>query len=176
MPMQFFEGKYPLLYARTAQLRGELVEATDKYVNLRYQPNAVMNNKTKDPIPPDVQRALDFYATYFLAQCQMDRGNARQAEDLYKQLINMCPEPGPGRYFYYMLRWGALANLARLAEDRGDRAAALAYYLQRYQTSDRHGNLIRARQLAWDHPFDEPVAPLPTAPPPTADELKPAAK
>ena len=129
MALQFFDSKYPLLYARTAQLRGDLAEATDKYVALRFAEKAVMNNKEKTPIPANVQRALDFYSTYFLAQCHMDRGNIKQAEDLYKKLVDMCPEPGPGRYFFYMLRWGALANLARIAESKGDRASALTYYL-----------------------------------------------
>jgi tetratricopeptide (TPR) repeat protein len=176
MSLQFLDSKYPLLYARTTQLRGDLVEATDKYVALRFAENAVMNNKAKTPIPPDIQRALDFYATYFLAQCHMDRGNVKQAEDLYKKLVDMCPEPGPGRYFYYMFRWGALGNLAKIAEAKGDRAAAATYYLQRYQTNDRHAYMYRARQLIWNNPFDEPVQPLPPAPPPTAAELKPAAK
>jgi Tetratricopeptide repeat len=173
MALQFFDSNYPLLFARTAQLRGDLAEATDKYVALRFAENAVMKNKEKTPIPAEVQRALDFYSTYFLAQCHMDRGNVKQAEDLYKKLVDMCPEPGPGRYFYYMLRWGALANLARIAEKNGDRASALSYYAQRFQTNDRHGQMFRARKLVWEHPFDEPAQPLPPAPPPTAAELKP---
>ena len=172
MALQFFDGKLPLLYARTAQLRGDLIEATDKYVALRFAENGVMNNKAKTPIPAEVQRALDFYSTYFLAQCQMDRGNTKQAEDLFKKLIDMCPEPGPGRYYFYMLRWGAISNLARLAEARGDRALAEAYYLHGNSTSERHGHLLRARQLAWNHPFDEPVPPLPPAPPITEAERK----
>ena len=164
IPLQFFDGKLPLLYARSAQLRGDLVEATDRYVALRFAENAVMNNKEKTPIPKDVQRALDFYATYFLAQCQMDRGNVKQAEDLYRKLVEMCPEPGPGRYFYYMLRWGAMSNLAKIADARGDRGTALPYYLHSIQTSDQHGHLYRARQIALENPFDEPVKPLPPAP------------
>ena len=164
MALQFFDGRYPLLYARSAQLRGDLVEATDRYVALRFAENAVMKNPEKTLIPKEIQRALDYYATYFLAQCQMDRGNVKQAEDLYKKLVDMCPEPGPGRYFYYMLRWGALSNLAKIADARGDRASALAYYLHNVQTSDQHGHLYRARQLAFDNPFGEPVRPLPPGP------------
>jgi len=172
MALQFFDSKLPLLYARTAQLRGDLVEATNKYVALRFAENAVMNDKDKTPIPADVQRALDFYSTYFLAQCQMDRGNFKQAEDLYQKMVEMCPEPGPGRYFFYMLRWGAVANLARLAEARGDRASAVAHYLHPYPTSDRHGELYRVRQLIWDHPFDEPASELAPAPVDPAAEKK----
>lgn len=175
MPLQFFDGRYPLLYARTAQLRGELSEAIEKLGALRFAEHPVMKDKEKTPIPPEVQRALDFYATYFLAQCQMERGNVKQAEDLYKQLLKMSPEPGPGRYFYYMLRWGAQTNLARIADDRGDRASALSYYLAGCQTSDQHGHLFRARQLAFEYPFDPPVDPLPPAPPPTEAETKPEA-
>ena len=172
MALLFFDSKYPLLYARTTQLRGDLAEATQKYVDLRFATNPVQNDKEKTPIRPEIQRALDIYATYFLAQCNMDQGRVPQAEKLYKQLVDMCPEPGPGRYYYYMLRWGALSNLARIAEARGDRPAALAYYLHLNQTSDQHGQYLRARQIAWDHPFDEPVSPLPPAPIPSALEMK----
>ena len=176
MALQFFDGKYPLLYARTAQLRGDLAEATRKYVALRFAEGGTMSDKAKTPIPAEAQRALDFYATFFLAQCQMEQGDKDNAETLFKQLLKMCPEPGPGRYFYYMLRWGALSNLARIADDRGDRASALAYYLQRGQTGDQHGHLFRARQIAWAHPFDQAVEPLPPAPPATAAELNPSDK
>jgi hypothetical protein len=176
LSLQFFDGKLPLLYARTAQLRGELVEATDKFVAMRFAENAVMKDKAKTPIPPDVQRAIDFYSTYFLAQCQMDRGNAKQAEDLYRKFLDMSPDPGPGRYYYYMLRWGALNNMARICEARGDRAGAVAYYLEDVKTSDRHGNLLRARNLIWNNPFDEPATPLPPAPQPSPSELKPEPK
>ena len=90
----------------------------------------------------------------------MDRGNVKQAEDLYRKFLDMSPEPGPGRYFYYMLRWGALNNMGRICEAKGDRAGAIAYYLQDIKTADHAGNLIRARNLIWDKPFDEPTTPL----------------
>ena len=172
LSLQFFDGKLPLLYARTAQLRGDIEEATQKYVALRFVKDAVMKDPAKTPIPAEVQRALDFYSTYFLAQCQMDRGNAKQAEDLYRKFLDMTPDPGPGRYYFYMLRWGALKNLARICEAKGDRASALAFYLQDVKTSDRHGNLLRARELIWNNPFDEPVSPLPDAPPLSPAEVK----
>ena len=176
LSLQFFDGKLPLLFARTAQLRGELDVATDKYVALRFAENAVMNNAKKDPIPREVQRALDFYSSYFLAQAHLDRGNQDQAEFLLRKFLEMAPEPGPGKYYYYMLRWGALTNLARICEAKGDRAGAIALYAQNIQTAQQHGNLLRARNLAWDKPFDEPVAPLSPAPPPTPDEMKAAAR
>jgi hypothetical protein len=176
MSLQFFEGKLPLLYARTAQLRGDLVEATNKYVEMRKAENAVMKDPQKTPIPAEIQRALDFYATYFLAQCQMDQGRPKQAEDLYRMMIEMSPDPGPGRYYFYMLRWGALSNLARICEAKGDRAGAIAYYSHDTTTAEHHGNLLRARDLAWSRPFDEPVSRLPAAPPPTPSELKAASR
>ncbi len=176
LTLRFFDGKYPLLYARTAQLRGETAEAIDKYVTLRFAEDAVMRDRNKTPISKDEQKALDFYATYFLAQCHLDQGNTKQAEDLYRQLLALSPEPGPGRYYYYMLRWGALTNLGRISEARGDRAPAIAYYSQDVKTPQRHGNLIRARNLVWGHPFDEPAPPLPPAPKDIPLSIKAAAR
>ena len=170
MSLQFFDGKLPLLYARTAHLRGEISEAIDKYVTLRKASNPLMNDRAKTPIPPEVQAALDVYSTYFLAQCDLDQGRPSAAEKKFKQLLDMTPDPGPGRYFYYMLRWGALSNLGRLCEARGDHAGAVAYYAKNIQTQERHGNALKARDLVWAHPFDEPAPPLPPAPP--APEVK----
>jgi len=177
MSLQFFDEKLPLLYARTAQLRGELDEATTKYVALRFAENAVMKDPRKTPIPAEVQRALDLYATYFLAQSHLDQGHTKQAEDLFRMMLGLVPEPGPGRYYYYMLRWGAQTNLGRICEAKGDRAGAIAFYSQPDGTTQHHGNLLRARDLAWAHPLDEPVPPLPPAPqvPAPAAEVKAAA-
>ena len=165
MSLQFFDSKLPLLYARTAQLRGDLTEATNKYVALRFADNAVMKDAKKTPIPAEIQRALDFYSTYFLAQIKLDEGNLEAAEDLYRKFLKLCPEPGPGRYFFYMLRWSAQANIARICEAKGDRSGAIAHYSNSNRTFDRQGNLLRARELALKQPFDEPVSPLPPAPP-----------
>jgi hypothetical protein len=166
MPLRFFEGKYPLLYARTKQLHGEIPEALDKYGRLRFAENAVMDDDAKTPIGPETQRGLDVYATYFLAQSQADQGNTTQAEGLYRQMLALTPEPGAGRYFYYMLRWGAISNLARLLEARGDFAEAIALYASVGRTPQRHGDLLRARNLALAHPLDEPVMPPMPAPEP----------
>jgi Tetratricopeptide repeat len=164
LSLQFFDNKLPLLFARTAHLRGDLPEAMDKYVTLRKAENGVMNDPKKTPIPPEVQRALDIYATYFLAQGHLDQGRPDRAEGLFRQMLALAPEPGPGRYYYYMLRWGAYTNLGRICEAKGDRAGAIAFYSQADNTTQRHGNLLRARDLVWAHPLDEPVAPLPPAP------------
>ncbi len=168
--LAFFDNRLPLLNARTAHLRGDLADATNQYVALRFAEHPVMKGKDEAPIPPDVQKALDLYATYFLAQCQLDQGNVGQAEDLFRQMLKMSPDPGPGRYFYYMLRWAAEANLGRICEAKGDKPGAIAYYTQADGTTQQHGNLVRARALVWDNPLSDPAAPLPPAP-----EDKPAA-
>jgi len=162
--LTFFDGKLPLLYARTAQLRGDLDEATKKYVALRFAENATMKDPKETPIPPEIQRALDIYATYFLAQCQLDQGNLDRAEDLYRKMLKLVPDPGPGRYYFYMLRWGAQSNLGRICEAKGEAADAITFYTQRETTPQRHGNLLRARALVWNNPLIEPAAPLPPAP------------
>jgi tetratricopeptide (TPR) repeat protein len=164
MSLQFFDSKLPLLYARTAHLRGDLAEALEKYVALRKKENGVMNDAKKTPIPPEIQRALDLYATYFLAQCHLDQGRTKQAEVLFRQMLDLSPEPGPGRYYFYMLRWGAQSNLGRICAAKGDRAGAISFFSQPDGTSQRHGNLLRARDLVWAHPFDEPSPPPPPAP------------
>ncbi len=173
--LQFFDPRLPLLFARTAQLRGELTEATDRYVALRFAENPLMKDG-KEPIPPEIQSALDIYATYFLAQCQFDRGNVDQAEYLYRKVLDLSPDPGPGRYFYYMLRWGAINNLGRICEAKGDKAGAIAFYTQADGTSQRHGNLLRARSLVWDAPIGPPASPLPPAPPDKPPAVKAAAR
>jgi hypothetical protein len=174
MPLQFFRGELPLLLARTRHLRGELVEATSKYVELRKRKDGVMKDAKKTPITPEVQNALDVYSTLFLAQCHLDRGNIQQAEDLFKQVLAMTPEPGRGRNYYYMLRWNALSNLGRIAEQKGDRAGAIRYYTEYMQPGERHGNLIKARNLLWIDPFLNPAPPLPPAPPVPVEDLIPS--
>ena len=159
--LQFFDGKYPLLAARTKQLRGDLVEATNQYVAFRFAENT--------EIPAEAQRGLDIYATYFLGLNHLDRGNTDQAEYLFKKMLEMVPDPGPGRYFYYMLRWGALNNLGRIAEQKGNLPAAVAFYSAAdasngYSTPQKHGDLLRARRLVWKNPISEPPAALAAAP------------
>ena len=159
--LQFFDSKYPLLKARTAQLRGELVDATNQYVAFRFGQNP--------DIPAEAQRGLDIYATYFLGLNHLDRGNVDQAEYLFRKMLDMVPEPGSGRYFFYMLRWGAQNNLARIAEQKGDDATAISFYEEAdiskdFITPQRHGDLIRARRLLWNDPISEPLADLPAAP------------
>ena len=169
--LQFFDGRYPLLVARTNQLRGDLSAATDKYLTLRFAEAPLTVDGKETPIPPDVQKALDVYATYFIAQNHNDQGRTKDAEFVFRQVLNLVPEPGPGRNFYYMLRWGALYNLARLCEARGDVAGAIAFYGQADVSSgmvspQHHGDLLRARRLVWADPLAEPTTPLAPAPSP----------
>lgn len=176
--LRFFDPKLPLAFARTAQLRGKTEDAISGYRSLRFAEKP----ETKDgrPIDPVTQRALDIYASYFLAQIQLDQKNPAAAEDLFRKMLNLVPEPGPGRYFFYMLRWGALNNLARLAEARGDRAAAIAYYVEADSTNglvtpEYHGNLVRARRLVWEDPLAPPATVLPAPPPDQTPPLPTAA-
>ncbi len=167
--LQFFDNKYPLLYARTMQLRGELVDSTNRYLTLRFAEKPVTTDGKENPIPAEAQKALDIYASYFLAQIALDRGNTDLAEFTYRKMLDLVPEPGPGRYFFYMLRWGALNNLGRICEAKGDLAGAIAYYSESDSTNgmvtpQRHGNLLRARRLVWNNPLTEPTSPLPPAP------------
>jgi len=163
----FFQPQMPLLYARMKQLRGETTEAIEDYVNFRFATNATLTDK-KTPMPADIQKVLDTYATYFLGTCHLDRHNAPQAEFFFSEAMKMYPRPGPGQPYHYMYRLGAQTNLARLKEARGDLPTATAYYALDDPTSQRHGNLLRARDLIWR----DPTAPSPTLPPPpTAGQL-----
>ncbi|WP_435017260.1 hypothetical protein TA3x_004859 [Tundrisphaera sp. TA3] len=168
--LRFFDPKLPLMLARTAQLRGDLPDALQRLATLRFADNPVMNNKEQTPIPPEVQQGLDVYATCFLAECQLDSGYPDKAEEIYRKALDLIPEPGPGRNAFYMLRWSAQSNLARLCEARGDVAGAIDFYTRPDPTPQHVGNLIRARELVWADPFADPI---PTPPPAPADRSGP---
>ena len=158
-----FKGELPLLHARILQLRGEVAEAIQEYVALRFAQNALMKDK-KTPIIPEVQNALDAYATYFLGQCHLDLGNADQAKLMFLQILKRLPEPGPGRNAYYMFRWGAESNLGRINDAQGNRSQAITYYSQPNPTNQAPGNFLRARDLIWSNPMRPIQPPLPPAP------------
>ena len=61
---------------------------------------------------PEVQQALDIYATYFLGMCHLEQKDPDQAERFFERTLQLLPEPGPGQPYYNMFRWGAQANLA----------------------------------------------------------------
>ncbi len=113
--LYLFRQDFPLLYARVKQLRGEFDEATEDYVRFRFAENAPQVIDKKKPIPKDIQEGLDIYSTYYLALTHLERNNLDKAELMLKKLLEILPEPGPNRPYYSMFRWGANANLARIA-------------------------------------------------------------
>jgi hypothetical protein len=166
-----FKREYPLIYARVKQLRGDLDGAINEYVTLRFKENAPLINNKHAAIGNDVQAGLDAYATYFLALAQLEKAmlqdkEPEQAELLFRNTLELLPEPGPSQPYYHMLRWGANANLARIYEAKKDRARAIAYATQSDPTTQGHGNLVRARELVLRSPMAAPPVTLPAAPAP----------
>jgi hypothetical protein len=163
-----FQPNFPLLYARMKQLRGEIPEAIQDYVTMRFAEDPLeMDKKTR--LNPMVQQALDIYATYYLGMCHLEQRGGRP-EFFFEKTLQMLPEPGKGQPYFNMYRWGAQANLARLNEAKGEYAKAIAYYSQPDPTTQRHGNLLRARDLLWR----DPTAPCPTLPPAPRPLVPPA--
>ncbi len=83
-----------------------------------------VNNK-KMAIPEDVQAGLDAYATYYLALPASEKAllaneAPEQARALFRNTLELLPEPGPNQPYYHMLRWGANANLGRIYEAKND--------------------------------------------------------
>jgi len=174
-----FRPELPLVYARMKQLRGETADAVRAYVAFRFAEDALLAG-LKKPTPAqvqqarEIQKALDAHATYFLGTCHLEQKHPDQAAFFFEKALQMLPEPGPRRLYYYMFRWGAGANLARLKLAGGDAATAVAYFSQADPTPQRLGNLLRARDLVWLDPTAPSPAPLPPAPadtsgPETAD-------
>jgi hypothetical protein len=162
-----FKSEFPLLMARMKQLRGETDAAIADYVDMRFRENATLADK-KTLMPPELQQAVDAYASYFLGTCQLDRNDSELARSHFERALALLPEPGRGRPNYNMFRWGAQANLARLMEAKGELGAAVAYYSRPNPTMQQHGNLLRARDLTFADPLAPPPAPLPAAPAPPA--------
>jgi tetratricopeptide (TPR) repeat protein len=172
-PLMFFEPKWPLLSARLDQLRGEIDSAKEKLVKFRKNPKATEADGKK-PIPAEVRRALDMYATYYLGLCHLDQDRPDLAKDMFQQTLELFPEPRLNEPYYHMFRWGAQANLGRLYEAKGDDRRAIGYYSELDPTSQFHGNLYRARDLVWRDPTAPVPEPLPP-PPPSVPALQQAA-
>ena len=102
--------------------------------------------------------------------CNLDRKNLSQAETFFELTVALLPEPGRGQPYFNMYRWGAQANLARLDEAKKENAKAIAYYTLDDPTMQRHGHLLRARDLVWL----DPTAPLPDPLPPAPTSFAPA--
>ncbi len=160
-----FDSRFPLLYARIKQLRGDIPEAIADYMGFRLREGATqMDHKT--PIPGDVQQALDHYAAYFLALAHLERGDQTNAERFFTATLRLLPAPGAGQPYFHMFRWGAQTNLAYIFEAKKLAPTAIAYYSEEIPTSQYHGNLIHARDLVWRNPTSAPPFPLPPAPKP----------
>lgn len=158
-PLQVFDPQLPLLYARLAHLRGDLETAVQSYVSFRFAEHATLRDG-RTPIPPEFQRALDAYATYFLALCHLEQGHPQQAEFLFNQALKNNPTPIRGLPFT-LFGWGAHVNLGLLSEQKGDPRAAIGSYCRPNPTMQRHGNLLRATELVWRDPTAPPAEPPP---------------
>lgn len=169
-----FRPEFPLVYARVKQLRGESDQAVQDYVKLRFSEDAPLVTDKHKTIPKEIQDGLDVYATYYLALIHLERDHLDQAELMFRQILDMLPEPGPNQPYYNMFRWGANANLASILEARHDRRGALAYYLAPDPTSQQVGKLLRARQIVLDDPMGPAPPALPPAPPPKPATPRPA--
>ncbi len=183
LSLVFFDSKFPLLYARVKQLRGEIPQAIKEYVAMRLAESPTLMDR-KTPMPAEVQKGIDIYSTYFLGQAHLElallnpapktdfdtrraaetRKHLEQAEFFFSETLRMTPLWSDGLPFYYLFRWGAHSNLGRLADSRGDFAHAASYYSVRNPTFQRHGNLLRARDMILNDPFSPTAAPLPTPP------------
>ncbi|MBI1322018.1 hypothetical protein GC170_02365 [bacterium] len=182
-PLRIFDFKLPVLAARTAQLRGETADALEKYATMRFAENALMRDKIT-PIPPDVQKVIDLYSTYFLALCHLDNSlrrtpreaeqreaDLKQARFFFNESLRLYPDPSPERPFFYMFRWNAFSNLGLLALDAGDEANAVRFLAAPQPTTQGYGNSLLASNLVWADPFRPAPAALPPAP---EDKLAPS--
>ena len=134
----------------------------------RGQP-ARYDRSQEDADPAGDVEALQVYATYYLALAHLDRNNPRLAEPMFTATPrSWLPEPGASQPYFNMFRWGAETNLGRLYEAQGDTRRAIAYYTRPNPTAQRHGNLLRARDLAWN----DPMGPLPDPLPPPLRRLR----
>ncbi|MFM7318639.1 MAG: hypothetical protein ACKO5E_16970 [bacterium] len=171
--IQIFDYKLPLLAARTDQLRGESASAIEKFVTMRFAENAMLRDRVT-PIPPEVQKVIDFYSTYFLALCYLDNASRRtdreadlKADDLrqarffFNETLRLTPEPSPERPFFFMYRWGATTNLGLMAQQAGDVDTAIKFLGSNNPTGQGYGNLLTATGDIWANP----LAALPPAPP-----------
>ena len=113
-----FDPKWPLLPARLSQLRGELDLALEQYVSFLNVPD-LLESDGKTPISPEALEVMNLYATHFIGLAHLDAGRDSQAKNQLEQTLEKFALPAQGRPFYLMFRWGAQANLARIAEDEG---------------------------------------------------------
>jgi hypothetical protein len=158
----FFRPEFPLIAARVKQLRGDFTPAIQEYVSFRLADNLMQVRDKSKPITKEIRDGLNIYATNYLALAHLERNNPELAENMFLQLLDLLPPPGPNQPYYQMLRWGAHANLGRIHEAKGNLRQAIADYAQSDPTMQYHGNLLRARELLWQNPMDDavPVPPV----------------
>ena len=73
------------------QLRGEIVDAIPEYVSFRFAEKVMLADK-KNPIPREVQQALDVYATYYLGLCHLDQDDDRTRRvEFFLNTLACCP-------------------------------------------------------------------------------------
>jgi tetratricopeptide (TPR) repeat protein len=157
--LRFFVPDFPLMYARVKQLRGELPEAIEEYVKVRTAVNIPNVLNKKELIPKNFEDGLHVYATYYMALAHLENNRPDLAERMFDQVLETLPVPRQGERnpYYYMFRWGANANLGRIHEAKHSDEAAVDYYTRPDPTHQHAGNLVRAREIIWDHPFG-PIA------------------
>ncbi|WP_422923664.1 hypothetical protein [Singulisphaera sp. PoT] len=160
-----FDSRFPLLYARIKQLRGDVPDAIQSYMTMRYAEGATVVGG-KDPIHPEIQSAIDHYSAYFLALAHLERQDTMNAERFFTATLRNLPAPGANQPYFFMFRWGAQTNLAYLLEAKKLNSTAIAYYTESNPTTQYHGNLLLARELVWRNPTAAPPMPLPPAPRP----------
>jgi tetratricopeptide (TPR) repeat protein len=166
--LTMFNPELPLLGARLLQLRGDLDLAKQAYVSFRFREALPMGKGEMVRLPDQVRQSLDLHSTYFLAMCQLEQGNADEAEFLLAKTLELSPRPAPG-LLATLYGWGANANLGHLYDSQGLTTKAINHYCRDNPTPDAVSSLLRARDLAWADPFasDEPKPP--PAGSPTAD-------
>ena len=170
--LQFFDPKaeLPLIRARMMQLRGELPAAIEAYALLRFVEKPRRTDPDRTPIPADVQHTLDVYATHFLALCQLDQNNLKDAELLFEQSLRLRTTDTLDTMITYVPRFesSTQSNLGLLSARRGAIGRSLRFLLADDSTWQRLGNLIACRDLIFQNPFgpaaDPPIelAPMPS--------------
>jgi tetratricopeptide (TPR) repeat protein len=113
-------------------------KATRLYLNPRVRPSEKILS-TLEPAQQDIYRRTKADASYWLGLLSYDVGNYQVAADWLETQIPKANPTSP---------WtaGARYNLARVYEALGKVAEAIAL-LEEDNSPQRHGNLLRARQL-----------------------------